>query len=406
MARAGRKDRGLLSKPDSAGKPVWFVRLYHEGRDRRFGSFPTKTKAREFYEKAKLEQKEGRFFPERYQHGGYALAEDLITAHVDVSTVKNQSAEKHYGKWWKAWLKGKRLNAITPALLEAAQRDMLAKKLAPQTVLHYMKFLRHILNKAVRDGKMDKNPFAQMALPKVSSGKTRFLTPKEEKALLEKLGQPYRAWARLAILTGLRLSEQFGLKWADVDVEGGLLTLHHTKAGHVQYVHLNEEAKAILRGFDSWQRSTWVFPSENPATRLDQRNFYTRIFVPAVDGLDLVGVTWHTLRHTFASRLAMSGQAEGTIAALLRHSTTGLVRRYAHLSPTHLKTAVETVASFGKAVSVRPKTDPSNDEKAPNSNGTVTKTVTSFSDGEKSGELEAAEVGVVEGETFGAGDGI
>jgi len=191
-----------------------------------------------------------------------------------------------------------------------------------------------------------------------------------------------------------------------VDLEQGTLTLPHTKAGHVQHAFLNEEAKAILRGFDSWQKSKWVFPSENPATRLDQRNFTTRIFAPAVDDLDLDGVTWHTLRHTFASRLAMSGQGEGTIAALLRHSTTTLVRRYAHLSPTHLKSAVETVASFGKAVSVRPKTAPSNEEQAPNSNGTVTKTVTSDSEEEKSGELEAAEVGVIEGETFGAGDGI
>ena len=38
MARAGRKDRGLLSKPDSTGKPMWYVRLYHEGQERRFGS--------------------------------------------------------------------------------------------------------------------------------------------------------------------------------------------------------------------------------------------------------------------------------------------------------------------------------------------------------------------------------
>ena len=45
------------------------------------------------------------------------------------------------------------------------------------------------------------------------------------------------------------------------------------------------------------------------------------------------GTAWHTLRHTFPSRLAMSGQAEGTIAALLRHSTTGLVRRYAPSPP-------------------------------------------------------------------------
>ena len=398
MARAGRKDRGLLSKPDSTGKPVWFVRLYHEGRERRFGSFPNKTKAREFYEKAKLEQKEGRFFPERYQHGGYALAEELIAVHVNVSMVKNQSAEKHYGEWWKDRLKGKRLHAIAPALLEEAQRDLLAEGLAPQTVVHYMKFLRHILNKAVRDGKLEKNPFAQVKLPRVITGRTRFLTHDEEAALIKILGAVHGALVRLAVLTGLRLGEQFSLKWADVDLERGLLTLPHTKAGHVQYVHLNEEAKAILRGFDSWQRSTWVFPSENPATHLDQRNFYTRVFVPAVQTLKLDGVTWHTLRHTFASRLAMSGQAEGTIAALLRHSTTGLVRRYAHLSPTHLKAAVETVASFGKAAPISPEAHQAKADEAPISNGTVTKTVT----GESERKGNVAEVV----EKIGAGDGI
>jgi hypothetical protein len=50
----------------------------------------------------------------------------------------------------------------------------------------------------------------------------------------------------------------------------------------VQYVHLNDESTAILRGFDSWQGSKWVFPSENPATPLDARNFYSRVWIPAV----------------------------------------------------------------------------------------------------------------------------
>ena len=76
-------------------------------------------------------------------------------------------------------------------------------------------------------------------------------------------------------------------------------------------------------------------------------------------------VGWHTLRHTFASRLAMSGQTEGTIATLLRHSTNTLVRRY-HLSPSHLHTAVETVAAYGKPT---PKIEAI-------SNGTVTETGT------------------------------
>lgn len=70
--------------------------------------------------------------------------------------------------------------------------------------------------------------------------------------------------------------------------------------------------------------------------------------MPALVKAKLTGVTWHTLRHTFASRLAMNGQAPSTIAALLRHSGTDLVVRYAHLSPTHLQRALEGVAGFGK----------------------------------------------------------
>ena len=110
--------------------------------------------------------------------------------------------------------------------------------------------------------------------------------------------------------------------------------------------------------------SPFVYPSDTLASPLDQRNFYARIFRPAVIALHMDDVGWHTLRHTFASRLAMSGQTEGTIATLLRHSTTTLVRRYSHLSPSHLHAAVETVAAYGKPT---PKTEPI-------SSGTVTET--------------------------------
>jgi hypothetical protein len=77
MARLGRKDRGLYSKLRE-GKAVWFVRLYHIGRESRFGSFPTKTAAREFYEKAKREQKEG--LSERAGFGGRGAGVSASTA--------------------------------------------------------------------------------------------------------------------------------------------------------------------------------------------------------------------------------------------------------------------------------------------------------------------------------------
>ena len=78
---------------------------------------------------------------------------------------------------------------------------------------------------------------------------------------------------------------------------------------------------------------------------------------------ELEGVTWHTLRHTFASRLAMSGATERDIAEGLRHSTTALVKRYAHLSPSHLQGVMERVSSFGNET-----------PKGTISNGTVTAT--------------------------------
>ena len=104
MARAGRKDRGLLAKKDSTGKTVWSVRLYHQGKERRFGSFTNKTQARDFYEKAKQEQKKGQFFPERYQRGGYELVEDMLSRYL--ATLPNSGKksstiadERYYGAW-------------------------------------------------------------------------------------------------------------------------------------------------------------------------------------------------------------------------------------------------------------------------------------------------------------------
>jgi hypothetical protein len=139
MARLGRKDRGLLSRINAAGEKVWYVRLWHDGKEKRFGSFPTKTKARAFYERAKLEQHEGRFQPEKYHRGGHVLVEELLTRHAETTTVKNQAAEKVYMRWWTVRLKGLRLNHITPAMIEDAQRALLAAKYAPQTVVHYLK---------------------------------------------------------------------------------------------------------------------------------------------------------------------------------------------------------------------------------------------------------------------------
>ncbi len=403
MARAGRKDRGLLSKPDSAGKAMWYVRLYADGKERRFGAFKNKTEARDFYEKAKQEQKQGRFFPERYQHGGKeaaaaVIARYLTTLPTSSKTPSTIAVEKYYGQWWTDRLTGKALHAVTPALLDQAMADLAAARKTPQTILHYLKFLRHVFRWAIGRGVIEKSPFCSVKLPTVRAGKTRFLSIEEEARLCQAVGQPYDAWIRLAILTGLRKSEQFGLRWADIDLERGLITLHATKSGCVQYVHLVEEAKAILRSLIPGNASVWCFPSENPDTHMDHHNFYARVYQPALLAAKLPGVTWHTLRHTFASRLAMNGHAPSTIAALLRHSGTDLVSRYAHLSPAHLQGALEGVSGFGKVKTERTENVAELRHEGQNSIPTVTGTGTE-EEGQHDKEAQAVE-------SIGAGEGI
>ncbi len=379
MARKDRKDRGLFSRPipGTKGKLKWFVRLWHEGRERRFGSFDTKTAAREFYEKAKRQQREQQFFPEQYQRGGYELVQETIDRYLlTIKTKKDQRSQRYFAKWWTLRLAGKRLNHITPDDLEDARQALLTKgsdpatpkPCSPQRVNRYVAWLRHVLNVAKKRGKISSNPVEKLDMLPEPNTESRYLSLEEEAQLCEELGPQYTRWTRFGILTGLRQMEQFSLKWADVDLEHSLIRLLKTKSGGVQYVHLNEEVKAIIEGLKAGNNSIWLFPSRNPNTHMSPRNFYNRVWIPARKRVGLA-CTWQHLRHTFGSRLAMSGHSDRTMAALFRHSTTALVKRYTHLSPSHLKAAVETVSAFGKPLEETP-------HKGSVSDGTVTETET------------------------------
>ena len=156
-----------------------------------------------------------------------------------------------------------RLNALTPTALESA-RAHLSEGRTPQTVNRYMGFLRRVLNKAVRDGKLASNPVSRIKMFREPAGKTRFLSPEEEGTLCGKIGASYAGWVRLAILTGMRQMEQFSLRWEHVDLERGVLTLPTTKAGRVQYVRLNEEAKRLIQGSSLATSRSGCFPAKTP----------------------------------------------------------------------------------------------------------------------------------------------
>src|SRR2546425_11279805 len=73
---------------------------------------------------------------------------------------------------------------------------------------------------------------------------------------------------------------------------------------------------------------------------------YKHWFDPAVREAGISFFTWYCLRHTFASRLVMSGADHRTVAELMGHKTIQMTMRYAHLAPAHQLDAVERLAAF------------------------------------------------------------
>ncbi len=193
---------------------------------------------------------------------------------------------------------------------------------------------------AVKDGKLARNPVSGIKfLPE--ERRTRFLAD-GELTQLEKV-MPVQDWklVAFAIETGLRREEQFRLRWDQIDLESGIVTIPLPKGGKTRHVPLSDGAQAILRSLDSFIRSPWVFPSpKNPLHSWNPQSFVNHVFSPSLQKAGIQGVCWHTLRHTAASRRVMAGVDLVSVKEILGHRDIQTTLRYAHLAPGHLRDAV------------------------------------------------------------------
>src|SRR5207253_3594841 len=127
----------------------------------------------------------------------------------------------------------------------------------------------------------------------------------------------------------------------------GVLTIPLSKSGKTRHVIFSEAALSILQNLATWTYSPYLFPSPlNAGQAMQGRHFVVKVYEPALSRAGIQGSTWHTLRHTFASRAVMAGVDIRTVQELMGHSTITMTMRYTHLSPAHLRAAVNK-ASLG-----------------------------------------------------------
>ena len=142
-----------------------------------------------------------------------------------------------------------------------------------------------------------------------------------------------------------------------VDFRRGVLTVRaaYAKSGEGRVVNINSILKAALKELKERSRGEYVFAKRDGSPFKSIRS----AFKTASKHAKLTGVTPHTLRHTFASRLAMAGVDSRTIQELGGWKELEMLQRYAHLSPSHKAEAVEKIANQFPTLFTTPDLDPS-----------------------------------------------
>lgn len=211
--------------------------------------------------------------------------------------------------------------------------------LSPSTLNRYRSFMSSVFSYAVKNEHMGANPCARVGRFKENESRIRWLRPDEEKKLRLEFapgGDPHEWEFDLALYTGMRRGELWSLKWADVDLDGGQLTVRG-KTGR-RHVVANAAAVLALRSLQGVSGDgTFVVQerNESPEARRDLRTWLER----AVKRAGIRDFHYHDIRHTFASRLVMKGVDIRTVQELMGHKSIVQTMKYSHLSSDHRQKA-------------------------------------------------------------------
>jgi len=234
------------------------------------------------------------------------------------------------------------------------------KKLSDATIKHCLVLVRQMFNRAI-SWKMyhGTNPVTATArenkkfLRTADNKRVRFLSHEEANLLLSDLksrSQQLHDICQLSLYTGMRMGEVFSLNWNDIDLEHGNISIKDPKSGVSRNVYVTDPLKRMFQRIKANTSRTrgLVFKDKKGNKIREISNVFDRAVEKLGFNKDVTDrrdkVVAHTLRHTFASWLAMQGEPIITIQKLMGHSNLEMTLRYAHLSPSHERTAVEKLA--------------------------------------------------------------
>ena len=291
--------RGVFQKVAGKNSPWWVRYVDSQGRFRREQA-GTKSAAIDLYRKRKNEALQGKKLPEKLRRATVTFADiardalvyskaNKLSYRIDACRMENLL------RWFREYP----ADAVTAQDIE---RRFQCETWSAATVNRYRALLSLTYRLAIRNGKVKDNPARLVQHRLEDNARIRFLSPEEETALRKAIEAKYPEHLPelvLALNTGIRLSEQYSLTWADVSVSRRVLTVQRSKNGSMRHVALNKAALQALEDLRERNGSNGFVCGGAPGSR--------RWFEPVLADAKITGFSWHCLRHTFASRLVMAG---------------------------------------------------------------------------------------------------
>jgi len=190
---------------------------------------------------------------------------------------------------------------------------------------------------------VDIKPFAKVDVPKV-----RFLTKDEVTAVVGTCEPDFQSLVKGALLTGCRYGELTAMDVSDFNPKDGQVYVATSKNGESRYVDLNDAGIEFFTELAKGRKPKEIlFMRSNGKAWKTSEQF--RPMNAACEAAKVDGVTFHILRHTYASHSLMAGMTIEVLAQQLGHKDTRItMRHYAHLCPTFKQESVrQNAPSFG-----------------------------------------------------------
>ncbi len=199
--------------------------------------------------------------------------------------------------------------------------------LAPRTIKQHIRILHPILQMAVLDDIISKNPTIGVSTPQPGKVERHALNPAECVALIAAAPAEYQPLIKIALATGMRYQEIQDLKIKDLDLLRKTLTIRQSKTdAGLRTIKLSDYEVGVIAEHLSSNGRTGANESEPLFTspeghEIHYRNFIQRVFKKAAIKAELPNITFHDLRRTHATILIASGANQQVVQERLGHKS-------------------------------------------------------------------------------------